>query len=108
MIMSDRIVRVFATADIGREALHRLRQRGYDVEVYADAEPPPKSLIVEKVRSGIDALITTLRDDIDEEVFVAGFKKLRIVAQIAGGVDKIYHPAGKRFRITVSHTAGLV
>ena len=25
-------------------------------------EPPPKSLIVEKVRGGIDGLITTLRD----------------------------------------------
>ena len=108
MIMSDRIVRVFATADIGREALHRLRQRGYDVEVYADTEPPPKSLIVEKVRSGIDALITTLRDDIDEEVFVAGFSTLRIVAQIAVGYDNIDHAAANRYRIPFANTADVL
>ena len=108
MIMSDRIVRVFATADIGREALHRLRQRGYDVEVYADTEPPPKSLIVEKVRSGIDALITTLRDAIDEEVFVAGFNTLRIVAQIAVGFDNIDHAAANRYRIPFANTADVL
>jgi len=106
--MSDRIVRVFATADIGREALHRLRQRGYDVEVYADTEPPPKSLIVEKVRSGIDALITTLRDAIDEEVFVAGFSTLRIVAQIAVGYDNIDHAAANRYRIPFANTADVL
>ena len=34
--------RVFATCDIGSEALDRLRQRGYDVEVYPHPEAPPK------------------------------------------------------------------
>ena len=61
--------RVFATCDIGKDAFDVLRARGYEVEVYPDPEPPSKSLIVEKVRSGIDALITTLRDPIDGEVF---------------------------------------
>ena len=40
--------RVFATCDIG-EALGRLRERGYEVEVYAHPEAPPKSLILAKV-----------------------------------------------------------
>jgi hypothetical protein len=53
--------RVFATCDIG-EAIQLLRQRGYEVEVYPRPEAPPKSLIVEKVKSGVDGLITTLRD----------------------------------------------
>jgi hypothetical protein len=52
-------LRVFATADIGDAGFARLRKRGYEVEVYPNPEPPPKNLIVEKVRSGIDALITT-------------------------------------------------
>ena len=52
--------RVFATCDIG-EALNVLRERGYEVEVYPDPEAPPKKLIIEKVKSGIDGLITTLR-----------------------------------------------
>jgi len=63
--------RVFATCDIG-PALDALRKRGYQLEVYPDPKAPPKSLILEKVRSGIDGLITTLRDQIDAEVFEAG------------------------------------
>ncbi len=61
--------RVFATCDIGEAALSLLTDRGYEVEVFPEVDPPPKSLILERVSSGIDALITTLRDPIDEEVF---------------------------------------
>ena len=65
-------VRIYATCDIGQEALQRLRDKGWALEVYDRVEPPPQSLIVEKVASGIDVLITTLRDKIDETVFAAG------------------------------------
>jgi len=56
--------RVFSTSDIG-DALNVLRERGYDVEVYPKPEAPPKKLILEKVKSGIDGIITTLRDQVD-------------------------------------------
>ena len=58
--------RVFATCDIG-DAMDLLRQRGYEVEIYPKPEAPPKGLVIEKVKSGIDGLITTLRDAIDAE-----------------------------------------
>lgn len=103
--MRDGTIRVFATADIGSAALDRLRELGYEVDVYRDTEPPPKSLIVDKVRSGIDALITTLRDQIDEEVFAAGAGALRIVAQIAVGFDNIDRSAANRHRIPFANTA---
>jgi len=96
------------TADIGRDALGRLLERGYEVEVYPDIEPPPKSLIVEKVRSGIDALITTLRDQIDEEVLAAGAGTLRIVAQIAVGFDNIDRAAANRYRIPFANTTDVL
>ena len=81
--------RVFATCDIGKEALGRLRQQGYEVEVYDRPGPPPKRLIVEKARSGVEALITTLLDQIDAEVFAAGQGTLKVVAQDAVGFDNI-------------------
>ena len=62
---------MFATCDIG-EAIDVLRKRGYEIEVYPQPQAPPKTLIVEKVASGIDGLITTLRDPIDAEIFEAG------------------------------------
>ena len=64
--------RVFATSRIGDPAENRLRERGYDVEVFQGSEAPPKRLIIEKMKSGIDGLVTTLRDPIDAEVFEAG------------------------------------
>jgi glyoxylate reductase len=101
--------RVFATTDIGGEALQRLRDKGWQVEVYDRVEPPPKSLILEKVRGGVDALITTLRDPIDREVFAAGkAAALKVVAQDAVGFDNIDRAAANEHRIPFSHTADVL
>ena len=98
-------LRIFATCDIGKEALDRLRERGFEVEVYDQVQPPPKGLVLEKVRSGIAALITTLRDQVDEEILAAGEAAgLRVVSQIAVGVDNIDRAAASRHRIPFTHT----
>lgn len=101
-------IRIFATCDIGKDALDILRNKGYDLEVYPDVDPPPKSLILEKVKSGIDVLITTLRDPIDEEVFTAGAKTLKIVAQDAVGFDNIHRASANKYRIPFSNTADVL
>ncbi|MGC2540084.1 MAG: hypothetical protein WA372_02730, partial [Candidatus Sulfotelmatobacter sp.] len=90
--------RIFATCDIG-EALNLLRSRGYEVEVYPQPVAPPKSLIIDKVKTGIDGLITTLRDPIDAEVFEAGKDALKVVAQIAVGFDNINRADANRYKI---------
>ena len=95
--------RVFATCDIG-ESIEVLRKRGYEVEVYPKPEPPPKSLIIDKVKSGIDGLITTLRDPIDAEVFEAGKGTLKVVAQYAVGFDNINRADADRYKIPFTHT----
>jgi glyoxylate reductase len=97
--------RVFATCDIGKDAIDLLRRHGYEVEVYDKPEAPPKSLIVEKVRSGIDGLITTLRDPIDAEIFEAGRGTLKVVAQDAVGFDNINRADANRFKIPFTNTA---
>src|SRR5207244_12190658 len=81
--------RVFATSSIGDAAENRLREHGCDLEVFQGPEAPPKKLIIEKVKSGIDGLITTLRDPIDAEIFEAGKGTLKVVAQVAVGLDNI-------------------
>jgi glyoxylate reductase len=100
--------RVFATCDIGEEAIKTLRARGYEVEVYPEVEPPPKSLIIEKVRSGIDGLITTLRDPIDAEIFEAGRGTLKAVAQYAVGFDNINRADANRAKIPFTNTADVL
>ena len=103
----DKQFRVFATCDIG-EAIDVLRKRGYEVEVYPHPEAPPKAVIVNKVRAGIDGLITTLRDQIDAEVFEAGKGSLKVVAQIAVGFDNINRADANRYNIPFTHTADVL
>src|SRR5438874_9759735 len=103
----DKQFRVFATCDIG-EAIDVLRKRGYEVEVYPHPEAPPKSVIINKLKSGIDGLITTLRDQIDAEVFEAGKGTLKVVAQIAVGFDNINRADANRHKIPFTNTADVL
>src|SRR3979411_1606863 len=104
--MSQRI-RVFATCDIG-DSLNILRKKGYDLEVYPQPEAPPKSLIVGKVKSGVDGLITTLRDQIDAEIFEVSNGKLKAVAQYAVGFDNINRADANKYKIPFTNTADVL
>src|SRR5277367_4008379 len=103
----DKKFRVFATCDIG-DAIGLLRSRGYEVEVYPRPEAPAKNLIIEKVKSGVDGLITTLRDPIDAEVFEAGKGTLKVVAQYAVGFDNINRADANRYKIPFTNTADVL
>ncbi|MDQ3115602.1 MAG: D-glycerate dehydrogenase [Verrucomicrobiota bacterium] len=100
--------RVFATSRIGDPAENRLREQGYELEVFQGPEAPPKKLILEKVKSGIDGLITTLRDQIDAEIFAAGEGTLKVVAQIAVGFDNINRADANKYKIPFTHTADVL
>ena len=106
--MTQKKFRIFATCHIGDAAENRLREKGYDLEVYPGPEAPPKTLVIEKVRSGIDGLITTLRDPIDAEVFEAGKNSLKVVAQIAVGFDNINRTDANRYKIPFTNTADVL
>ncbi len=105
--MEKKHFRVFATCDIG-PSIDLLRKRGYEVEVYPGPDAPPKKLIVEKVKSGIDGLITTLRDPIDAEVFKAGEGHLKGVAQLAVGFDNISRADANVFKVPFTNTADVL
>lgn len=100
--------RVFATCDIGSDALDILRRGDYDLEVYPGPEAPPKSLILEKVKSGVDGIITTLRDPIDGEVFTAGKGTMKVVAQNAVGFDNIDRASANSHKVPFTHTADVL
>jgi glyoxylate reductase len=97
--------KVFATCHIGDAAENLLREKGCALEVYPGPEAPPKSLILEKAGSGIDGLITTLRDPIDAEVFEAGKGTLRVISQMAVGFDNINRADANRYKIPFTNTA---
>ena len=95
---------MFATCEIG-PAIELLRDRGYVVEVYTGPAAPPRELLLEKVSSGIDGLISTLRDKIDDELFLAGKGTLKGIAQFAVGFDNISRADANRYKVPFSNTA---
>src|SRR5260221_14679448 len=101
-------IRVFSTCHIGDAALNRLREKGYELEIYPGPEAPPKSTVVERVRSGMDGLITTLRDPIDAEVFEAGKGTLKVVSQIAVGFYKINRADANHYIVPFTNTADVL
>src|SRR5919204_1432506 len=101
-------LRVFATSRIGDPAENRLRERGYKLEVFQGPEAPPKRLIIEKVKGGVDGLITTLRDRIDAEVFESGKSALKVVAQIAVGFDNINRADANKYKTPFTNTADVL
>ena len=100
--------RVFDTSRIGNPAENRLREHSYELEDFQGPEAPPKKLIIEKVKSGIDALITTLRDPIDAEIFEAGKSSLKVVAQIAVGFDNINRADANKYKVPFTNTADVL
>jgi glyoxylate reductase len=105
--VEDKKFRVFATCAIG-PSIDLLRSRGYEVEVYPGPEAPPRELLLQKVRSGIDGLITTIREKLDAEIFEAGKGTLKGIAQIAVGVDNINRADANRYKVPFSNTADVL
>ena len=97
--------RIFVTADIGGEAVQRLVDSGFETEVHPAIEAPSYEALTAKVVSGVDALVTTIRDRIDEPLLALGAAhSLKIVAQVAVGYDNIDVGAATRHGIPIANT----
>ena len=97
--------RVFVTADIGRDAIQRLVDAGFQVDVHPTIEAPTYEALTARVMAGLDALVTTIRDRLDEPLFLCGAASgLKIVAQVAVGYDNIDVAAATRSGIAVANT----
>lgn len=98
--------RVFVTRKIHPEAVARLAETA-EVEVWPDAEPPSKQVLLEKLPA-VDGLLTMLTDPIDAEVIAAGGSKLKVISQLAVGYDNIDLAAATERGIPVGHTPGVL
>lgn len=93
--------KVYVTRLLPERGLNKI-MRNFEAEVWHDYGPPPKSVILEKVRE-VDGLVSLLSDQIDAEVFDAA-PRLRIVAQMAVGFDNIDVKEATRRGICVTNT----
>jgi len=97
--------RLFITRELFPDIVEEL-ERYYDVEVWDKYQPPPYSVLLEKVR-GVDALVSLLSDRIDCNLLQEA-KRLRIIAQYAVGYDNINVECATRLGIYVTNTPGVL
>jgi glyoxylate reductase len=72
------------------------------VEVWPDRQPPPYSVLQQKMK-GLDGLLCLLTDRIDRPLIEAG-TQLKVISQMAVGYDNIEIAAATAHRIPIGHT----
>jgi glyoxylate reductase len=98
--------RVFVTRIIPRLGLDLVRAAA-DAEVWEGDLPPPRDVLLEKVR-GIDGLLSLLTDRVDAELLDAAGPQLRVVSNFAVGYDNIDVPECTRRGVAVGNTPGVL
>jgi len=97
--------RVFVTRAIAPDAIAKLRRHA-DVEVWPRATPPPYPQLMRRARE-VDALLTMVTDRIDAAL-IASAPRLRVVSNLAVGLDNIDIAAATAAGIAVGHTPGVL
>ncbi len=98
--------RVFVTRIIPDKGLEMLREAA-EVEVWPEELPPPYEVLLEKVK-GLDGLLTLLSDKIDAPLMDAAGASLKVISQMAVGVDNIDIPAATGRGIPIGNTPGVL
>ncbi|UCH03259.1 MAG: D-glycerate dehydrogenase [Candidatus Bathyarchaeota archaeon] len=84
-----------------------LESKAFDVNVWTKETPPPKKVIIEKVKN-VNGLICLLTEKIDEEVINAAGEQLRGIFQVAVGYDNINVDVATKKGIYVTNTPGVL
>jgi glyoxylate reductase len=100
------IPRVFVTRRIPRAGLESLEGK-VELEVWPEELPPDYALLAQKVRS-VDGLLCLLTDRIDRPLLQAAAGQLKVVSQMAVGVDNIDLAAASQLGIPVGNTPGVL
>src|SRR5687767_9907600 len=98
-------MRIVVTRRIPQAGLELLR--GHEVEVLPGDGPPARDRLLEAVR-GADAILCLLTERIDAAVLDAAGPSLRVVSNMAVGVDNIDLAAATERHIPVGNTPGVL
>ena len=98
-------MKIYVTRVIVPDAIERL-QNEFEVEVWEEPTPPPKELMIEKVRE-CDGMMIESNDVMDSEVFAAA-EKLKVVGTRAIGYDNIDINAATARGVAIGNTPGIL
>ncbi|MCB0153441.1 MAG: D-glycerate dehydrogenase, partial [Anaerolineae bacterium] len=100
--------RVFITRVVSQKGLGLIkREPNIEAEVWPEAMPPDRETLLAKV-AGLDGLYCLLTEKIDDDLLEAAGPQLKVVSQMAVGVDNIDVAACTRRGIPVGHTPGVL
>jgi lactate dehydrogenase-like 2-hydroxyacid dehydrogenase len=98
--------RVYVTRIIPEGGL-RLVREACDAEIWEGETPPPRQVLLDKVR-GIDGLLALLTDKIDAELMDAAGPQLKVISNYAVGYNNIDVEAATERGIAVGNTPGVL
>jgi glyoxylate reductase len=97
--------KVFVTRLIPEKGLALVRDF-CDADIWPDEVPPSRAVILERVR-GADGLLSLLTDTIDSEVMDAA-PRLKVISNMAVGVDNVDVTAATARKLPVGNTPGVL
>lgn len=98
--------KVFVTRQLPEAGMARMHEFA-DVEMWPEELPPPYDVLREKAQA-FQGLVTLVTDPVDAALLKAGRGSLKVVSQMAVGVDNIDLVAATANGIPVGHTPGVV
>ena len=98
--------KIYITRELPKKAMKILRSK-FDLEVWKDNMPPPKKLLVDKVKE-VDGLICLLTEPIDEEIIKNAGPQFKGICQVAVGFNNIDVKAASEKGIYVTNTPGVL
>ena len=98
--------KAFITRQIPQAGLDSLAST-VDLEVWPGELPPPYETLAEKVRQ-VDGLLCLLTDRIDRPLMESAQPALKVISQMAVGIDNIDVHAATELGIPVSNTPGVL
>ena len=100
--------RVFVTRELPGSGFADLRADArYDLDVWPGEFPPTREALLEQIR-GVEGLLCLITDRIDEQALDCAGAQLRVVSQMAVGVDNIDLDACASRGIAVGNTPGVL
>lgn len=101
-------MRVFISRQLPGSGLDRLRREpDLDVSVWEEEMPPSRSALLDRI-AGIDGLLSLITDCIDAEALDRAGPQLKVVSQMAVGVDNVDVAACAARGVAVGNTPGVL
>jgi glyoxylate reductase len=98
--------KVFVSRVIPEDGLEKIKQIA-DAEVWPEDTPPPYDVLLEKVK-GVDGLVCLLTEKINGELMDAAGDQIKVISQMAVGIDNVDTAAATERGIPVGNTPGVL